>query len=190
MKIGLYFGSFNPIHIGHLIIANHFQQFTDLDQVWLVISPQNPFKKKDSLANAYDRLEMVELAIQPYSNLRASSVEFNLPQPSYTIDTLVHLKEKYPTEEFCLIMGSDNLEGIHKWKNAEKILTNYPIYVYPRPGHIVAKELDQVEIIDAPLMEISSTFIRSAIAENKQIQPMLPPKVWDYIDGSTLYKKK
>ncbi len=188
MKVGLYFGSFNPIHIGHLIIANHFQQFTDLDQVWLVVSPQNPFKKKDSLANSYDRLEMVELAIAPYPNLRASSVEFNLPQPSYTIDTLIHLKEKFPTEEFCLIMGSDNLEGIHKWKNAEVLLANYPIYVYPRPGHLVDENLDGVTIIEAPLMEISSTFVRSAIAANKLIQPMLPPKVWEYIDGSALYK--
>ncbi|WP_333663804.1 nicotinate (nicotinamide) nucleotide adenylyltransferase [Chishuiella changwenlii] len=188
MKIGLYFGSFNPIHVGHLIIANHFQQFTDLDQVWFVVSPQNPLKKKSSLANEYDRLEMVELAINDYPNLRVSNIEFSLPKPSYTIDTLIHLKEKYADYEFALIMGSDNLEGISKWKNADILLRDYNFYVYPRPGYLPKEEFNNVTIVEAPLMEISSTFIRSAIKENKNIKPMLPPKVWEYLDGSNVYR--
>ena len=187
MKVGLYFGSFNPIHVGHLIIANHFQQFTELDQVWMIISPQNPLKKKSSLANEYDRLEMVELAINDYPNLRASNIEFTLPKPSYTIDTLIHLKEKYPEHEFALIMGSDNLENISKWKNAAILLRDYPFYVYPRPGFVPSEQFENINIIEAPLMEISSTLIRTAIKENKNIKPMLPPKVWEYLDGSNLY---
>ena len=152
MKIGLYFGSFNPIHVGHLIIANHFQQFTDLDQVWFVVSPQNPLKKKSSLANEYDRLEMVELAIKDYPNLRASNIEFTLPKPSYTIDTLIHLKEKFPEHEFALIMGSDNLDGISKWKNAEILMRDYQFYVYPRPGYSQEENFDNVEMVEAPLI--------------------------------------
>ncbi|WP_068597084.1 nicotinate (nicotinamide) nucleotide adenylyltransferase [Vaginella massiliensis] len=188
MKVGLYFGSFNPIHIGHLIIANHFQQFTDLDQVWFVVSPQNPFKEKKSLASEYNRLEMVELSIQDYPNLRACNIEFNLPKPSYTIDTLIYLEEKYPNYDFSLIMGSDNILGIHKWKNAERLLDRYKIYVYPRPGFQTDVSIGSVEIVEAPLMEISSTFIRDAIKQKMNIRPMLPPKVWNYIDGSNLYK--
>ncbi len=189
MRVGLYFGSFNPIHIGHLIIANHFQQFTDLDQVWFVVSPQNPFKEKSSLANEYNRLEMVELAIKDYPVLRACNIEFNLPQPSYTIDTLIHLEEKYPKYEFNLIMGSDNLRGLSKWKNYETLIKNYKIYVYPRPGEEPLLPNVNYEIVEAPLMEISSTFIRSAIKDHKNVRPMLPNRVWDYIDGSNLYKK-
>lgn len=188
MKIGLYFGSFNPIHVGHLIIANHFQNFTDLDQVWFVVSPQNPFKKKASLANEFDRLDMVEIAIKDYPNLRASDIEFRLPKPSFTIDTLIHLEEKFPNDQFCLIMGSDNLEGIHKWKNSEIILDKYPIYVYPRPGYIQTENLKNVQIVEAPLMEISSTFIRSAIKANKNIKPMLPHLVYEHLDKIGLYK--
>ncbi len=187
MKVGLYFGSFNPIHVGHLIIANHFQQFTDLDQVWFVVSPQNPLKKKSSLANEYDRLEMVELAIKDYPNLRASNIEFTLPKPSYTIDTLIHLNEKFPENEFALIMGSDNLDGISKWKNAEILMRDYQFYVYPRPGYSQEENFDNVEMVEAPLMEISSTFIRNAIKDEKNIKPMLPNKVWEYLDGSNLY---
>ena len=187
MKVGLYFGSFNPIHVGHLIIANHFQQFTDLDQVWFVVSPQNPLKKKSSLANEYDRLEMVELAIKDYSNLRASNIEFTLPKPSYTIDTLIHLNEKFPEHDFALIMGSDNLDGISKWKNAEILMRDYQLYVYPRPGYSQEENLDNVEMVEAPLMEISSTFIRNSIKDGKNTKPMLPPKVWEYLDGSNLY---
>lgn len=134
-KVGLFFGSFNPVHIGHLIIANYMANYTFLDEVWFVVSPQNPFKDKKSLGNMYDRLEMVNLAIEGADNLRASDIEFSLPQPSYTIDTLTHLSEKYPTKEFLLIMGEDNLMGITKWKNADILLRDYKIIVYPRPGY-------------------------------------------------------
>lgn len=134
-KVGLFFGSFNPVHVGHLIIANYMANYTELDEVWFVVSPQNPFKKKESLGNMYDRLEMVNLAIEETENLKASSIEFSLPQPSYTIDTLTHLAEKYPTHEFVLIMGEDILETFSKWKNHDIILRDYHIYVYPRPGY-------------------------------------------------------
>ncbi|HLV23751.1 MAG TPA: nicotinate (nicotinamide) nucleotide adenylyltransferase [Moheibacter sp.] len=190
MKIGLYFGSFNPIHIGHLVIANHIQQYSDLEQVWFVVSPQNPFKEKASLANDYDRLHLVNLAIEDYPNLRASNVEFSLPKPSYTIDTLVVLAEKYPEHDFCLIMGMDNLKGFHKWKNYEQILKNYSVYVYPRIGSEAGEWLnhEKFNFIEAPIMEISSTFIRKAIKEKKNVNPMLPDKVWEYMDGSSMYR--
>lgn len=190
MKVGLYFGSFNPIHIGHLVIANHLQQHSDLEQVWFVISPHNPFKQKSSLANDYDRLHLVNLAIEDYPNLQASNVEFGMPQPSYTIDTLTVLNEKYPEYDFSLIMGMDNLKGFHKWKNHEQILKHYSIYVYPRIGSEPGKwsNHEKFHFVDAPIMEISSTFIRKAIQENKIIRPMLPLKVWEYLDGSSMYK--
>lgn len=189
MKIGLYFGSFNPIHIGHLVIANHIQQFSDLDEVWFVVSPQNPFKEKSSLAKDHDRLYLVDLAIEDYPNLRSSNVEFSMPHPSYTVDTLVVLKEKYPEYDFTLIMGMDNLKGFHKWKNHEQILKHYSICVYPRPGYDAGQWADHPKFsyVDAPLMEISSTFIRQALKDKKNIRPMLPEKVWDYLDGSSMY---
>lgn len=190
MKIGLYFGSFNPIHIGHLIIANHIQQYSDLDQVWFVVSPQNPFKEKSTLANDHERLHLINLAIENYPNLRASNVEFSLPKPSYTVDTLVVLKEKYPNYEFSLIMGMDNLKNFHKWKNHEQIINQCSIFVYPRPGYKLGKWGNHPEIktINAPLMEISSTFIRRALKENKFVKPLLSEKVWEYLEGSSLYK--
>lgn len=189
MKVGLYFGSFNPIHIGHLIIANHIQQFSALDQVWFVVSPQNPFKKKSTLANDHERLHLINLAIEDYPNLRVSNVEFSMPKPSYTIDTLVVLKENFPDVEFFLIMGMDNLKNFHKWKNHEQILKQCSVLVYPRPGYEAGKwdSHPKFNIINAPLMEISSTFIRKALKENKYIRPMLPEKVWEYLDGSSLY---
>lgn len=189
MNIGLYFGSFNPIHIGHLVIANHLQQNSDLEEVWFVVSPHNPFKEKVTLANDYDRLHLVNLAIEEYPNLRASNVEFSLPQPSYTIDTLTVLKEKHPEHEFSLIMGMDNLKGFHKWKNYEKILKNYSIYVYPRVNSEAHEwvEHPKFNFVDAPIMEISSTFIRNSIKEKKNIRPLLPEKVWSYLDGSSMY---
>ncbi len=190
MKIGLFFGSFNPIHIGHLVIANHIQQYSDLDQVWFVVSPHNPFKEKSTLANDYDRLHLVNLAIEDYPNLRSSNIEFNMPKPSYTIDTLTVLKEKYPEHEFSLIMGMDNLKSFHKWKNHEKILENHSVYVYPRPGTNPGdwRNHPKFQWINAPLMEISSTFIRNAIKEKKNVNPMLPDRVWEYLDGSSMYK--
>lgn len=190
MKVGLFFGSFNPIHIGHLIIANHLQQFSDLDQVWFVVSPQNPFKEKSSLANDYDRLHLVNLAIENYPHLKSSNVEFALPQPSYTIDTLAVLKEKFPHHDFSLIMGMDNLKGFHKWKNYERILENYSIYVYPRVNSTPGRweNHPKFHFIDAPIIEISSTFIRKSIKEKKNIRPLLEEKVWAYLDGSSMYR--
>lgn len=188
-KIGLFFGSFNPVHIGHLIIANYMAHYTFLDEVWFVVSPQNPFKEKKSLGNMYDRLEMVNLAIDEAEKLRSSAVEFNLPQPSYTIDTLIHLQEKHPDKEFYLIMGEDNLQGFHKWKNAEIILRDFKIIVYPRPGYgeHELKKHPSVTFTQTPLMELSSTFVRQQIAAKKSIKFFSPDSVIDFIDKKGLY---
>lgn len=190
MKVGLFFGSFNPIHIGHLIIANHLQQYSDLDQIWFVVTPHNPFKEKTTLAGDYDRLHLVNLTIKDYPQFRSSNVEFDLPKPSYTIDTLAVLKEKYPDVEFALIMGMDNLKGFHKWKNHEEILKQYSVYVYPRPGAEAGewKEHPKFHFIDAPVIGISSTYIRNAIKGGKNFRPLLDEKVFEYIDGSSMYK--
>ncbi|MCL5127436.1 MULTISPECIES: nicotinate (nicotinamide) nucleotide adenylyltransferase [unclassified Algibacter] len=192
MKIGLYFGSFNPIHIGHLVIANHMAEHSDLDQVWFVVTPHNPFKKKTTLLDNYQRLELVYLATKDYDKLEPSDIEFNLPQPNYTINTLVHVQEKYPNHEFSLIMGEDNLKSFHKWKNYDVILENHDIYVYPRiskdtvdtrfTGH------DKIHVINAPVMELSSTFIRNGIKTGKNVKPMLPENVWEYLDEMNFYK--
>ncbi len=193
MKIGLYFGTFNPIHIGHLAIANHIAEFSELDQVWFVITPRSPFKKKQTLLSDFQRLEMVYLATKNYPKLKPSNIEFKLPQPNYTINTLVHIEEKYPDDEFSLIMGEDNLKSFHKWKNYETILKHYHIYVYPRISKVKKDSLlkghSRVHYVDAPIMEISSTFIRQAITINKNICPLLPEKVWQYIDEMNFYKK-
>ncbi len=188
-KVGLFFGSFNPVHIGHLIIANYMVNYTDLAEVWFVVSPQNPFKEKKSLGNMYDRLEMVELAIAGVDHLKASDIEFNLPQPSYTIDTLMHLAEKYPTKEFVLIMGEDNLQGLRKWKNADILLRDYQIVVYPRPGYDGGdlKEHPSVKLTDTPLMELSSTFLRQSVQAGKSIKFYTPDAVIDFIDKKGLY---
>lgn len=190
MKTGLFFGSFNPIHTGHLIIANYMAHHTPLDEVWLVVSPHNPLKDKNSLTNMYDRLEMAKLATEQTDGIRVSNIEFNLPQPSYTIDTLAHLHEKYPERTFVLIMGADNLASLKKWKNYEVLLKNYQIYVYPRPGTDVSvwQNHPAITFTDTPLMEISSTFIRKAIKENKNVQFFLPDKVIDFIEGKGMYK--
>jgi len=190
MKIGLFFGSFNPINIGHLIIADYLRQSTDLQQVWLVVSPQNPLKSKETLLNEYDRLHLIELAIKDNPNLRASNIEFTLPKPSYTIDTLTYLAEKYPQHEFCLIMGSDNLHSIHKWKNYERLLQNYPIYLYKRRGteDVVLPEISKITLVDFPFLDISATFIRESIKKGLSMQYFLPEKVWQYIDENNLYR--
>jgi len=192
VKIGLYFGSFNPIHIGHLVIANHLVEHSDLDQIWFVVTPHNPFKKKSSLLDNYQRLEMVYRATKDYTKLQPSDIEFNLPQPNYTINTLTYLQEKYPDYKFSLIMGEDNLKSFHKWKNYELILENHHIYVYPRisKGNIETQFDNHKKIhhIDAPIMELSSTFIRNAIKSGKNIQPMLPQHVWEYLDEMNFYK--
>ena len=188
-KIGLFFGSFNPIHIGHLIIANYMANYTDLDEVWFVASPQNPFKEKKSLGNMYDRLEMVNLAIEEVDHLKASTIEFSLPQPSYTIDTLIHLQEKFPEKAFYLIMGEDNLQGLPKWKNAEVILRDYSIFVYPRPGYDAGelRHHPNVHLTDTPVMELSSTFLRQSIKDGKSIQFYTPDKVIAFMDKKGLY---
>lgn len=190
MKIGLLFGSFNPVHIGHLIIASYMANFTELDKVWLVVTPQNPFKKYGSLINTYDRLEMARLATDNADNIEVSDIELNLPQPSYTNDTLTHLKEKYPQHEFSLIMGSDNLASLHKWKNYKLILRDHHIYVYPRPGYENADlaSHDSVTITMTPLMEISATFIRQSIAQKKSVQYFVPDAVLEFIDSKNLYR--
>ena len=190
MKIGLFFGSFNPIHIGHLIIANFMATHTDLKEVWLVVSPQNPLKKKQSLARDYDRLHLARLAIGDNPKLRASNIEFDLPKPSYTIDTLTYLKEKYPEKEFVLIMGGDNIATLHKWKNYETILTNYQIYVYSRPkydsGPLV--QHPSVKTFEAPLMDISASYLRKCLKRGKSIQYLVPEAVFEYLASSNLYK--
>lgn len=191
MKVGLFFGSFNPIHIGHLIIANYIIENSDLTQIWFVVTPQNPFKNKSTLLKDHHRLEMVNLAIEKYPHFRSSSVEFTLPKPSYTIDTLVVLKEKYPSYDFVLLMGEDNLNSFHKWKNYEQILKYHSLFVYPRINSIQKEQtMDHPRIhkISAPIIEISSTLIRSMIKKHKNVRPMLPPEVFNYIDGSNLYK--
>ena len=188
-KIGLYFGTFNPIHIGHLTIANHLVEFSNLDEVWFVVTPHNPFKKKSTLLADNHRYQMVELAIEDYPKLKASKIEFGLPQPNYTVNTLIHLNENYPEEEFNLIMGEDNLQSFHKWKNYEVILENHEIYVYPRiyKDKLVSKFENHPKIhkINAPIMEISSTFIRNAIKNHKNVKPLFPCKVWNYLDESS-----
>lgn len=191
-NIGLFFGTFNPIHVGHLIIANHFAEFSDLDEIWLVVTPHNPHKKKSNLLEDTHRLAMVRIAVEEYPNLKASNIEFDLPQPNYTVNTLALLEEKYPDKTFCLIMGEDNLKSFHKWKNFEVILDRHPIYLYPRisEGVIETKFSKHPKIIKvaAPIVEISSTFIRKSIQSNKNIRPLLPQNVWQYIDEMNFYK--
>lgn len=189
-KTGLYFGSFNPIHIGHLIIAEYMLEHSDLQEIWFVVSPCNPLKKKATLLNDHQRLYMVNVAIEDDYRFRSSDVEFSLPQPSYTCHTLVHLLEKYPQREFALIMGEDNLQTIDKWMNYQWILENFDIYVYPRPGYEAGdfKNGSRVHWVDAPQMQLSSTMIRENIKQGKSIRYMLHPKVYDYIDDMGCYR--
>ncbi len=189
MKTGLFFGSFNPVHIGHMIIANFMATQTDLREVWMVVSPQNPFKNKKSLAKDHDRLHLVHLAIGNNPNIRASNIEFNLPKPSYTIDTLTYLKEKFPKKEFALIMGGDNLGNFHKWKNYEQILANHEIYVYKRPQYDLGDLANhpKINLLEAPLMQISASYIRRCIQEGNSIQYLVPDAVFQYINDNALY---
>ncbi len=193
MNIGLYFGTFNPIHVGHLVIANHMVEFSDLDEIWMVVTPHNPFKKKSSLLADNHRLQLVQIATDDYPKLKASNIEFKLPQPNYTVHTLAHISEKYPEHQFNLIMGQDNLSSFHKWKNYEVILENHNIYVYPRKHEdsVQKTQFDdhqKIHKVDAPIMEISSTFIRKGIGNKKNMQALLPCKVWQYIDEMNFYK--
>ncbi len=196
MKIGLYFGTFNPIHVGHLIIANHMAEHADLDQVWMVVTPHNPLKKKSTLLADHHRLEMVFLATEDFPKIKPSDIEFKLSQPNYTVNTLVHLEEKFPEHTFSLIMGEDNLRSFHKWKNYEAILAHHAIYVYPRIAtttdageNSIFKNHPKIHLIDAPVVEISSTSIRENIKKDKKVLPLLSPKVWEYIDHNNFYKK-
>jgi len=190
MKIGLYFGSFNPIHHGHLIIASHILNNTDLEQIWFIVSPQNPLKPSAGLLNEYHRLYLVKLAIDGEKNMRASDIEFKLPRPSYTIDTLTYLAEKYPQHQFSLIMGSDSLQNISRWKNYELLLKNYTIYIYPRPGADKTEEFPKASLIriDAPNLEISSTQIRKNLKEGKSIRYLVPENVREEIEKNGYYK--
>ncbi|MCF6348424.1 MAG: nicotinate-nucleotide adenylyltransferase [Flavobacteriaceae bacterium] len=192
-KIGLYFGTFNPIHIGHMAIANHLVEFSDLDEVWMVVTPHSPFKKKASLLADNHRFQLVQIATEEYPKLKPSNIEFKLPQPNYTVNTLAHISEKYPQHNFSLIMGSDNLKSFHKWKNYEVILERHDIYMYPRviEGERIVTQFDnhpKIHKIDAPIMEVSSTFIRKSIADKKNIRVLLPCNVWQYIDEMNFYK--
>ena len=190
-RVGLFFGSFNPIHTGHLIIAEYMADMTDLKQIWLVVSPHNPLKTQASLAKDYDRLHMVQMAIDDNTRLKASNIEFSLPKPSYTIDTMAYLHEKYPDVEFALIMGSDNLDTIHKWKNYEVLLSRYAIHVYKRQGSETVSQPEGANVVihDVPLLNISSTYIRRQIAAGHSVRYLVPDKVYEYLDGSRLYKQ-
>ncbi len=192
MKIGLYFGTFNPIHVGHLIIANHLVENSDLDQIWFVVTPLSPFKKKSNLLANHHRLEMVYMATENYDKLKPSDIEFSLPEPNYTVYTLANLEEKYPNYDFSLLMGEDNLKSFHKWKNYEAILENYNLYVYPRISEGIIehqfKNHPKIHKANAPIIEISSTMIRKSIQEQKNITPLLDAKVLKFIDEMNFYK--
>jgi nicotinate-nucleotide adenylyltransferase len=190
MHIGLFFGSFNPIHTGHLIVANHIVNHTDIDKIWFVVSPHNPLKDSHSLLNEYDRLHLVNLAIEDNNKFRGSNVEFHLPKPSYTIDTLTYLSEKFPLERFTVIMGADSFQNIHRWKNFEQLLLRYSIVVYSRPGfEIKDTHGADVIILDAPLLQISSTHIRNEIKAKKSIKYIVPDAVEQYILANRYYAK-
>ena len=193
MKVGLYFGTFNPIHVGHLIIANHMVENSNLDEIWMVVTPHNPFKKKSSLLENHHRFELVYRATEKYEKIKPSDIEFKLPQPNYTVHTLAHISDTYKDKEFCLIMGEDNLKSFHKWKNYETILEHHSIYVYPRiaDGDIEHqfKNHPKIHKVDAPIMEISSTMIRKGIKNKKNIRPLLTNEVWEYVDEMNFYKK-
>jgi nicotinate-nucleotide adenylyltransferase len=194
---GLYFGSFNPIHVGHLAIAGYMTEYAGLDEVWFVVSPQNPLKKKETLLADHQRLHMVNLAIGHNDRLKASDIELKLPVPSYTIDTLTYLREKYTKNKFALVMGQDNLYTLHKWKNIKVLARDYPLIVYPRPGSVKPSNilLDEllksadIKYVNAPLMEISGTFIREGIRSEKDMSYFLPPAVWKYIREMHFYEK-
>jgi len=190
MKIGLYFGSFNPVHYGHLIIANHILNETDLDKIWFIVSPQNPFKTNTTLLNKYSRLHMLKVATEDDNRIKISDIEFNLPKPSYTAVTLVHLQEKYPEFLFSVIMGSDSFQNLQKWKNYEAIVKGYQIFVYRRPGFEINNHINaQLTIVDAPLLQISATQIRQLVKNGKSIRYMVPDKVREEIESGGYYKK-
>jgi nicotinate-nucleotide adenylyltransferase len=194
-KIGLFFGTFNPIHVGHLILAEYLQVRTDLDEVWLVVTPHNPFKNRSNLLPDRERLHLVNLALEGHEHLRSSDIEFGLPQPNYTAQTLAYLREKHPELDFSIIMGEDNLRTMYKWRNVESILENHRILAYPRHTDMPAEEMEKllqnytnVELVDAPKIEISATLIRKSFVEGKPLKNLLPKVVFDYIDGSNMFQ--
>lgn len=189
MEIGLYFGSFNPVHTGHLIIASHIANFTLLQQIWFVVSPHNPLKESNNLINEHHRKHLIDLAIEGEKKLRSSGIEFKLPRPSYTIDTLTYLADKYPQHQFSIIMGSDSFSNIKKWKNYEVLLKNYGIFIYKRPGFKVKPEMltDKIEVLEAPLLEISSTHIRDMVRQKKSIRYLVPDIVKNEIEAQQYY---
>jgi nicotinate-nucleotide adenylyltransferase len=190
LQVGLFFGSFNPPHIGHLAIANYMVEFTDISQLWFMVSPQSPLKEEGSLLREYDRLELVRLAVEGDRRFRVSDVEFRLPKPSYTIHTLTSLKEKFPDHTFTLILGSDNMENFSQWKDYTKILENYRIFVYPRPGY-AGENVPQhknISWMEAPMMDISSTFIRESIRAGKDVRYFVSAPVWEYMDKMNYYR--
>jgi len=197
IKVGLYFGSFNPVHVGHMAIAGYMTEFSGLDQVWFVVSPHNPLKKKETLLADHQRLYMAQLAIGDNDKIKVSDIEFKLPVPSYTIDTLTYLTEKYPENSFCLIVGEDNLFTLHKWKNVDELIKKYSFYVYPRPNSLKPDSLllnhilstADIHYINAPLMDISGTFIRNGIKHGKNMSYYLSPAVWKYIEEMHFYEK-
>lgn len=189
MKIGLFFGSFNPVHHGHLIIAQHIINETDLEQVWMVVSPRNPFKEEAGLLDEYQRLHLVRLALENNPKIKPSDIEFHLPRPSYTIDTLVYLEEKYPMHQFTIIMGSDSLQNLHKWKNADVLMNKTAFYIYERPGFkAINPGCSSMYILDAPLIEISATRIRYLIKKNKSLRYLLPDSIIEEIDKCNYYR--
>ena len=189
MKIGLFFGSFNPLHVGHKIIASYMAEFSNLDKVMFVISPQNPLKKKQSLLDQHHRLMIIRMEIEDNAKLQVSDIEFSMPQPSYTIDTLIRLKEQYPKNQYALIMGSDNLQNFHKWKNYQQILENYSIYVFPSSGFEINRVHENIHIIKGvPKMEICASFIRNSIKEGRDVSYLMPEKAWKYTDEMNFYR--
>jgi nicotinate-nucleotide adenylyltransferase len=189
MKIGLYFGSFNPVHAGHLIIANHILNHSLLDRIWFVVSPQNPFKPSSGLLNEYNRLYLLKVATEDDARIKVSDMEFALPKPSYTSVTLAHMQEKYPDHEFSVVMGADSFQNIAKWHNAEYILEHFPILVYPRPGFEVVNQMKaRVSLVDAPLLEISATEVRQLIKSGKSIRYIVPDIVREEIEKGGYYK--
>lgn len=190
MKIGLYFGSFNPIHTGHLIIASHILNESDIEKVWFVVSPHNPFKESATLLNEYERFHLVQKAVENDPRLKAIDIEFSLPRPSYTVHTMAYLEEKYPAHQFVIIMGSDSFQNIEKWKNADYIIKNYEILIYKRPGFEIANDLNaKIRVMKAPLLEISATHIRKMIQEGRSIKYLVPPQVEEEILNSGMFRK-
>lgn len=190
MKVGLYFGSFNPVHAGHLIIANYLLNYTDLQRIWFIVSPQNPFKENTGLLNEYSRLHLLKLATEDDNRIKVLDIEFKLPKPSYTATTLIHIEEKHPANQFGVIMGSDSFHNLHKWKNYEAIINNYPIYVYLRQGFEIKNDIKaNITIVNAPIFQISATEIRQLIKEKKSIRYMVPDKVREEIESGGYYRK-